>query len=64
MSDQHAMNYYASGGSETAENSGPIETWDAVETAPAALSDTPADFATPQPGLNAPIGRDKSRGSS
>jgi hypothetical protein len=64
MSNAHAQQYYAGQGSETAVNSGPIGTYDADETTPEALSDTPADFTTPQPGLAAPIARDKHRGSS
>lgn len=64
MSDQHASKYYFGPGTETNAGSGTISTYTEIETAPAALSDTPADFSTPQPGLNAPVAQDKRRGSS
>lgn len=64
MSDSHATRYYAGSGSETTENSGPIESYDCAAESPEALSEAPIGFSTPQPGLNAPIAQDKRRGSS
>ena len=64
MSEAHARQYYFGAGTETNQGSGTIDTYIKDETTPAALSDTPADFSTPQPGLNAPIAQDKRRGSS